>query len=48
MTPGEYYQRLVANLGQEVASKESRQENVEAMLQNLQKQTERLERREHQ
>jgi len=38
MTPGEYYQRTVANLGQEVALRESRQENVEAMLQNLQKQ----------
>ena len=38
MTPGEYYQRTVANLGQEVALRESRQENIEAMLQNLQKQ----------
>jgi flagellar hook-associated protein FlgK len=38
MTPGEYYQRTVANLGQEVALRESRQKNVEAMLQNLQKQ----------
>jgi flagellar hook-associated protein 1 FlgK len=38
MTPSEYYQRLVANLGEEVASKQSRQENVEAMLQNLQQQ----------
>ncbi|MCX5645685.1 MAG: flagellar hook-associated protein FlgK [Phycisphaerae bacterium] len=38
MTPGEYYQRTVANLGQEVALRQSRQKNAEAMLQNLQKQ----------
>jgi len=35
MTPGEYYQRTVANLGQQVGLKRTRQENVEAMLQNL-------------
>lgn len=35
MTPSEYYHRIMANLGQEVALKQSRQENVEAMLQNL-------------
>ncbi|MCL5278465.1 MAG: flagellar hook-associated protein FlgK [Planctomycetes bacterium] len=35
MTPGEYYQRIVADLGQQVALKEARQENVEAVRQNL-------------
>jgi flagellar hook-associated protein FlgK len=38
MTPGEYYQRIVANVGQQVALKQARQENIEAMLQNLSKQ----------
>ena len=37
MTPGEYYHRMVANLGQQVDLRESRQENVEAMIQNLEK-----------
>ena len=37
MTPGEYYHRIVANLGQQVDLRESRQENVEAMIQNLEK-----------
>jgi flagellar hook-associated protein 1 FlgK len=35
MTPGQYYQRLVANLGQEVALNESHKDNIDAMLQNL-------------
>ena len=35
MTPGEYYHRIAANLGQQVSLKQSRQDNVEAMLQNL-------------
>ncbi len=35
MTPGEYYHRVVANLGQEVSLKQSRQDNIEAMLQNF-------------
>ncbi len=35
MTPSEYYHRMTANLGQEVALKESRQENLEAVIQNL-------------
>jgi len=35
MTPSEYYHRLVANIGQEVDLRESRQANVEAMIQNL-------------
>ncbi len=35
MTPGEYYHRMAANLGQQVSLKQSRQDNVEAMLQNL-------------
>ena len=42
MTPGEYYQRTVADVGQQVALKQTRQENVEAMLQNLQKQRDDL------
>lgn len=37
MTPGEYYHRTVADLGHEIALKRSRQENVESMMQNLQK-----------
>jgi len=35
MTASEYYQRLVAHVGQQVDLRASRQENVEAMLQNL-------------
>jgi flagellar hook-associated protein FlgK len=42
MTPGEYYQKIVADLGQQVALKEARQENVEAMRQNLLKQRDDL------
>jgi len=42
MTPGAYYQRTVADLGQQVALRESRQENIEAMRQNLQKQRDDL------
>jgi flagellar hook-associated protein 1 len=38
MTPSEYYHRTVANLGQSVALKQSRQDNIDAMLQNLQQQ----------
>jgi len=38
MTVNEYYQRLVTGVGQEVALLESRQANVEAMLQNLENQ----------
>ncbi len=38
MTASEYYHRLVANVGQEVGLRESRQENIEAMLQNLENQ----------
>ena len=38
MTANEYYQRLVTDVGQEVTLLESRQENVEAMLQNLENQ----------
>ncbi len=38
MTPSEYYHRTVANLAQLVALKEARQENIEAVVQNLQKQ----------
>lgn len=36
MTPGEYYHRIVANLGQQVDLRQSRQDNIEAMIQNLQ------------
>ncbi len=35
LTPSEYYHRITANLGQDVALKEARQENIEAVLQNL-------------
>jgi flagellar hook-associated protein FlgK len=35
MTPSEYYHRVAADLGQEVSLKQSRQDNVEAMIQNL-------------
>ncbi len=35
MTANEYYQRLVADVGQEVSLLESRQQNIEAILQNL-------------
>jgi flagellar hook-associated protein FlgK len=42
MTPGAYYQRTVADLGQQVALKQARQENVEAMRQNLQQQRDDL------
>lgn len=38
LTPNEYYQRIVANLGQDVALKESQQANIEAMLNNLNQQ----------
>lgn len=38
LTPNEYYQRVVANLGQDVALKESQQANIEAMMQNLSQQ----------
>ena len=38
LTPNEYYQRIVANLGQDVALKESQQSNIEAMLNNLSEQ----------
>lgn len=38
MTVNEYYQRLVTDVGQEVALLESRQTNIEAMLQNLENQ----------
>ena len=37
MTPSEYYHRIAANIGQETSLKQSRQDNIEAMLQNLQK-----------
>jgi flagellar hook-associated protein 1 FlgK len=38
MTLGEYYQRTVANLGQQVALKQTRQDNIEAMQQSLRQQ----------
>jgi flagellar hook-associated protein 1 FlgK len=38
MTVNEYYQRTVARLSQDVALQESRTENIDAMLQSLQKQ----------
>jgi len=42
LTPNEYYQRIVANLGQDVALKESQQANIEAMLNNLSEQRSEL------
>lgn len=42
MTPNEYYQRLVADIGQQVDLRESRQQNVEAMLQNLHNQRDEI------
>ncbi len=38
LTPNEYYQRIVAEVGQEVALKESQKSNVEAMMANLRQQ----------
>jgi flagellar hook-associated protein 1 FlgK len=35
MTPGEYYGRVAAGLGQQVSLRQSRQNNIEAMIQNL-------------
>lgn len=37
MTASEYYHRMIANLGQQVDLRESRQDNIEAMVQNLEK-----------
>ncbi|HPC94893.1 MAG TPA: flagellar hook-associated protein FlgK [Sedimentisphaerales bacterium] len=38
MTANEYYQRTLANLGQQVALRQSRQDNIEAVIQDLKKQ----------
>jgi flagellar hook-associated protein 1 FlgK len=38
LTPSEYYQRMVTSLGQDVALKETRKTNIEAMLSNLEQQ----------
>ena len=35
MTPSEYYHRIVADLGMEVSLRQSRQDNIEGMIQNL-------------
>ncbi len=37
LTGNEYYQRIVARVGQEVALKQSRQDNIEALIANLEK-----------
>lgn len=37
MTANEYYQRIVARVGQEVSLKQSRQDNIEALITNLEK-----------
>jgi flagellar hook-associated protein 1 len=42
MTPSEYYQRLVADLGQQVSLKQGQQDNGQAVLQNLQQQRDDL------
>ena len=38
MSPNEYYQRMIAGLGQEVALKQSRQDNIEAVIEDLKQQ----------
>ena len=38
LSPSEYYQKMVTNLGQEVAMKEIRKTNLESMLANLEQQ----------
>ncbi|MGB2863697.1 MAG: flagellar hook-associated protein FlgK [Sedimentisphaerales bacterium] len=35
MTPGEYYRRLITDIGHQVSSKQMHQKNVEVMVQNL-------------
>lgn len=35
MTPGQFYRRLVTDIGQEVASKRMRQDNIAVLVQNL-------------
>jgi len=35
LTPGEYYRRLITDIGQQVSVKQTHQQNVEAMVQNL-------------
>ncbi len=35
LTPGEYYRRLITDIGQQVSVKQMHQKNVEAMVQNL-------------
>ena len=35
LTPGEYYRRLITDIGQQVSVKQTNQKNVEAMVQNL-------------
>ncbi len=35
MTPGEFYHRMIVNLGQQISIKQMRQENAEIMVQNL-------------
>jgi len=38
LTPGQYYQRTVASLGQQIALKQSQKDSIEAMVQNLETQ----------
>jgi len=38
LTPNEYYQRIVAEVGQDVALKESQKSNIESMMANLRQQ----------
>ncbi len=37
VTPGQYYHRTIADLAQQIALKQSRRENIEAVIQNLEK-----------
>ncbi|MBA7638213.1 hypothetical protein ES703_45866 [subsurface metagenome] len=35
MTPGEFYHRMITNIGQQLSVKQMRQDNIEVMVQNL-------------
>jgi len=35
MTPGEFYNRLIANMGQQISVRQMREDNLEIMIQNL-------------
>ena len=35
MTPGEFYHRMITDIGQQLSVKQMRQDNIEVMVQNL-------------